>query len=222
MGIAPNQMLLGQLDAALAAAKRAEGLVPAGLDPKEQALIHATLSAIHFRRGDLREAREAADRAAALSAKLPPVTFYLVHSYGWVAEVYLGLAADHLERGRGSEGGRLRRAAADSIRACMNLARVFPIAAPLRSAARRSSRRAPGASPRRARELRQEPLGRARRRHALRRGPRAPRDRSGPPAHRRRPPRAPRLARARFTALGTPYELAACAALEAPPQAARA
>jgi hypothetical protein len=74
------------------------------------------------------------DRAAAILDRLPPVTFYLVHAYGWVAEVYLALwaSAPPPEAGaeQSAERRALERAARRACKAGLGLARVFPIAVP--------------------------------------------------------------------------------------------
>jgi len=89
--------------------------------------LHGLGALLRLRRGDAKGAREAADRALALRARLSPmVSFYnTVVSCAAVAEVYLGLWESQAP-GAG-DAGELRRSAQRACKALWKLARIYPM-----------------------------------------------------------------------------------------------
>ncbi|HWE38852.1 MAG TPA: AAA family ATPase [Isosphaeraceae bacterium] len=123
-GRAKISLRLGRLDEALAFLDESKALPADAVGAGDEILREGLRALIHHHRGDLDAARAAADAAACIIRRSPPMVGYSLEGYSAVAEVYLAL----IEAGAADPSlpARARRAR----RALRGIARVFPTGLP--------------------------------------------------------------------------------------------
>ena len=125
-GTAKSLVFLGRLDeaqASLDAARRLNELQP---DHLSELVAIGVQTEIHFQRGDLDRATEAADLAYALVSEAPMVLFELFRTYAASAEVYVALWQRARENNDTQEMDRRRKAVFAICAKLRRMALVFP------------------------------------------------------------------------------------------------
>jgi serine/threonine protein kinase/tetratricopeptide (TPR) repeat protein len=120
-------LLVGDVEAALAAAREGEAHCEQGLGFAEWIYALGPLALSHLRAGDLAAALEAADRCAGWMKKGSAPVFYNINAYAAVAEVYFAVreaSRDPLER------RRLAARARAAVKRLVLVGYAMPIAAP--------------------------------------------------------------------------------------------
>jgi tetratricopeptide (TPR) repeat protein len=131
-GLADGALMRGEIDEAI---RRLEEAVHLGnttlvgsTDPPNDILVHGLMARARWWNGESDLARQAAERAAALIVRLPPVYVAAYQGYAGTAEVYLALWEEN-SRG-GGEDLSLRQEALRVCAALRRFAHMFPIAWP--------------------------------------------------------------------------------------------
>jgi predicted ATPase/DNA-binding SARP family transcriptional activator len=120
-----NCLLLGPVETAPALLEEALALVAGNIGRAEEILARGLLALVYLRNADRQRALAAADRVAQLTARAWPTTYFAIHGYAGVAEVYAMLWET-----AGADARAMVRAADRACRDLRRCARVFPIARP--------------------------------------------------------------------------------------------
>jgi tetratricopeptide (TPR) repeat protein len=127
--IAESRLASGELDDAHAALEQAQQMLVRDPGRTLEIFAQALLAHAALLDGDMAAAHAAADSAAALIRLGPPLSWYLVHAYGCVAQVHLELWRRAKSAAPGERRNRAR-AAWRSCRAVAKCASILPACRP--------------------------------------------------------------------------------------------
>ncbi len=128
-GVAQACTQLAQTERALVTAKEAEKCLVHKLGRPEKIITYGVLALAYLRAGEEDLARRTAELGAACQAEGNPISFYCIHAYSCIAEVFLDL----FERARGGPSKEREKLQKQALRACKEVdgsARIFSVHRP--------------------------------------------------------------------------------------------
>jgi tetratricopeptide (TPR) repeat protein len=128
-GVAQACTQLAQTERALVTAKEAEKCLVHKLGRPEKIITYGVLALAYLRAGEEDLARRTAELGAACQAEGNPISFYCIHAYSCIAEVFLDL----FERARNTASKDREKLQKQALRACKEVdgsARIFSVHRP--------------------------------------------------------------------------------------------